>query len=261
MAAAQSLAFDLKGVTCQFGSLLAVDGVSLQIENGERVALIGPSGCGKTTLLRTLNTIRAPDRGAVSVLGNDIADFGTGDLRKLRSRIAFIPQHLGLVPNLSVLQNVILGSGGNRGVWRSLRDLVFPAAADVEEIHKILDRVGIEEKLYSRTDTLSGGQQQRVAIARALFQKPDALLADEPVSSVDPARARDTVKLLCELSEENGFALCVSLHNLELARDFFPRLVGLRKGEVVFDAAPGEIAETELSALFEIESDEIMTDA
>lgn len=254
-------AFELERITCRFGQFTAVDEVSLRIESGEQVALIGPSGSGKTTLLRTLNTIRAPDRGTVSVFGDDVSGYGVRELRKLRSRIAFIPQDLGLVPNLSVLQNVVLGSGGRRGTWRSLRDLVLPAKADVLRIHELLERVGIEEKLYARTDTLSGGQQQRVAIARSLFQQPEALLADEPVSSVDPARARDTVALLVELSREKGFALCVSLHNLELAREYFPRLVGLRRGQVRFDGAPGAIPETEMAALYELEAEEMMKDA
>lgn len=251
-------AFRLSGVTCRFGDLVAVDDVTLQVETGERVGLIGPSGSGKTTLLRMLNTIRAPDRGAVSVFGEDVSGFGARALRRLRTRIAFIPQDLGLVPNLSVLQNVILGSGGNRGVFGSIRDLLFPAKSDVLEIHEILERVGIEEKLYSRTDKLSGGQQQRVAIARALFQKPKALLADEPVSSVDPARARDTMQLLSRLSEEEGFTLCVSIHNLELAREFFPRLIGLRGGKVMFDGDPDSLDESQVTSLFDLSAEEMV---
>ncbi|MCL4112226.1 UNVERIFIED_CONTAM: hypothetical protein GTU68_016518 [Idotea baltica] len=254
-------AFQLENITCRFGELAAVDDVFLEIADGERVALIGPSGSGKTTLLRALNTMRAPESGNVSVFGDSVTNFRAKDLRKLRSRIAFIPQHLGLVPNISVLQNVVLGRGGKRSTLRSLRDMIFPSKSDVLEIHEILDRVGIEEKLYDRTDRLSGGQQQRVAIARALFQKPEAILADEPVSAVDPARARDTVQLLSTLSEEENFTLVVSLHNLELARDFFPRLVGLRSGKVVVDAAPETIPESEMTALYELTESEMMTDA
>lgn len=254
-------AFQLEKITCHFGDLAAVDDVSLEISDGERVALIGPSGSGKTTLLRTLNTMRAPESGTVSVFGDPVTNFGAKDLRKLRSRIAFIPQHLGLVPNISVLQNVILGRGGKRSTLRSLRDMIFPSKSDVLEIHEILDRVGIEEKLYARTDQLSGGQQQRVAIARALFQKPEAILADEPVSAVDPARARDTVQLLSTLSKEENFTLVVSLHNLELAREFFPRLVGLRSGKIVVDAAPETIPESDMKALYELTESEMMTDA
>jgi len=254
-------AFELQDVTCRFGPLAAVDGVSFSVKKGERLALIGPSGSGKTTLLRLLNTMRAPDEGRVEVFGAEVSAMGVGELRRLRSRIATIPQHLGLVPNLTVLQNVVMGRGGERGTWRSVRDLVAPVKADRIAVHEILDRVGIEEKLYAGASTLSGGQQQRVAIARALFQDPEVLLADEPVSSVDPARARDTVRLLCELSEERGFTLCLSLHHLELAREFLPRLVGLRSGRVTFDGAPGSIDEAEMESLYHLGEDEMMADA
>ncbi len=256
-----SAAFQLDGVTCRFGTLVAVDEVSLVIGSGEQAALIGPSGSGKTTLLRVMNTMRAPDEGALSVYGQNVENLDGTSLRQLRSGIATIPQHLGLVPNLTALQNVILGRGGKRGTFRSIRDLILPSRRDVLEIHEILERVGIEEKLYSRVSELSGGQQQRVAIARALYQRPKALLADEPVSSVDPARARDTVKLLVQLSAEIGFTLCVSIHDVDLANEFFPRLIGLRSGNVVFDASPGEVEESQLTALYELGDHEMMQDA
>ncbi len=254
-------AFQLEDVTCRFGSLAAVDQVTLSIEEGEQVAFIGPSGSGKTTLIRLLNTMIRQDEGILSVFGENVSGFSNRGLREFRAQVATIPQHLGLVPNLTSLQNVILGKGGSRGTWRSVRDLLVPASADQVAIHEILDRVGIEEKLYQRVSRLSGGQQQRVAIARALFQEPRALLADEPVSSVDPARARDSVKLLTELSKERGFTLGVSLHHLELAREFFPRLVGMRNGKVVFDGAPDSLDETELKALYDLSDEEMMEDA
>jgi len=253
--------FDCIGVTCRFGSLVAVDQVSLTIETGEQLALIGPSGSGKTTLLRVLNTMRAPDEGTLSVFGAPIEGNDSRELRRLRSRIATIPQHLGLVPNLSVIQNVILGRGGRRGTARSLRDILFPSRSDTLAIHEILERVGIEEKLYQRTAQLSGGQQQRVAIARALFQEPEVLLADEPVSAVDPARARDTVKLLVELAKERAFTLCLSLHHLELALEFLPRLVGMRHGAVVLDGSPDSLDEGELADLYRLDQAEMMADA
>ncbi|MGB0242045.1 MAG: phosphonate ABC transporter ATP-binding protein [Verrucomicrobiales bacterium] len=254
-------AFQLENVTLRFGSLAAVDNVSLSIEPGEQVAFIGPSGSGKTTLIRLLNTMRRQDEGSLSVFGENVSEFSDRRLRELRSLVATIPQHLGLVLNLTSLQNVILGKGGSRGTLRSIRDLIFPAHDDQLAVHEILDRVGIEEKLFERISNLSGGQQQRVAIARALFQEPKALLADEPVSSVDPARARDTVKLLTELSKERGFTLGVSLHHLELAREFFPRLVGMRNGKVVFDGAPESLSEEDLEALYELSDEEMMEDA
>jgi phosphonate transport system ATP-binding protein len=256
-----SSAFRLQDVSCRFGGLHAVDGVSFEIRKGDQVALIGPSGSGKTSLIRMLNTMRAPDGGSLMVFGDEVSDFRPRELRRLRSTLATIPQHLGLVPNLTAVQNIILGQGGRRGALRSLRDLLFPSRSDVLEIYEILDRVGIEEKLYSRVSQLSGGQQQRVAIARALFQHPAVLLADEPVSSVDPARARDTVKLLCELSAEQGFTLCVSLHDLSLAKEFFPRLLGMRHGKIVFDGPPEELSGADQNALYDLSDEEMMRDA
>jgi phosphonate transport system ATP-binding protein len=254
-------AFRLDNVTRRYGALRAVDGVSFEIKRGEQVALIGPSGSGKTTLIRLLNTMLSPDEGAIRVFDFDLSTGDAREMRRLRTTLATIPQHLGLVPNLTAIQNVILGQGGRRGTLRSLRDLLAPSRADAMEIHTILDRVGIEEKLYTRVARLSGGQQQRVAIARAIFQHPAALLADEPVSSVDPARARDTVKLLGELSAEHGFTLCVSLHDLALAREFFPRLIGMRKGRIVFDGAPDELSEEDQRALYDLSDEEMMVDA
>lgn len=256
-----SPSIQLEKATCRFGDLVAVDGVSFSVESGERVAFIGPSGSGKTTLIRLINSMRIPDEGSVSVLGEEVRQLSVRELRGLRSRVATIPQHLGLVENLTAIQNVILGKGGKRGTARSLRDLLFPSRKDQEAIHALLDRVGIEDKLFTRVSQLSGGQRQRVAIARALFQEPDVILADEPVSAVDPARARDTVDLLCSLSKEDGFTLCVSLHHIELAKEFFPRMIGLRSGKVVLDGAPGELQESELTRLYELSNEEMMIDA
>ncbi|MEM7699090.1 MAG: phosphonate ABC transporter ATP-binding protein [Verrucomicrobiota bacterium] len=254
-------AFEIDTATRAFAKLHAVDAVSLTIQSGEQVAFIGPSGSGKTTLLRLLNAQLAPTSGRVSALGEPLAGLGVKPLRQLRSRIATIPQHLGLVESLTAVQNIVLGRGGQRGAWRSLRDLLFTSRDDLATIHELLDRVGIEEKLFTRVARLSGGQRQRVAIARALFQNPEAILADEPVSAVDPARARDTVQLLTELSSELGFTLVVSLHHLELAREFFPRLVGLRAGRVVFDGKPEQIDEADLSELYQLSDEEMMRDA
>jgi phosphonate transport system ATP-binding protein len=127
-------------------------------------------------------------------------------------------------------------------------------------VYELLERVGIPEKLFERTDRLSGGQQQRVALARALFQKPVALIADEPVSSVDPARARDTIELLTRISREEGLTLCMSLHNFELAREHLPRLFGLRDGKVVFDRASGEIGDEQFDMLYTLEKNEMWRD-
>jgi len=250
--------FQLDAASVSFGTTDALDQVSISIEPGERVAIVGPSGGGKTTFLRLLNGIVRPTAGNVTTFGERLDSIRPRKLREVRSRIGFIHQHLALVPNLRVVQNVISGKLGRRNLFRSLRDFLFPAGGDLEKIHAILERVGIAEKLYQRTDRLSGGQQQRVAIARALFQEPLALLADEPVSSVDPARAHDTISLLKELSKEDGLTLCVSLHNLELAREFFPRIIGLRGGKVVFDGAPDSLDEELVTGLFQLDKSDRM---
>jgi len=227
--------FVLDDVRVAYGSCVALDGIDLTIEAGEAVAVVGPSGAGKTTLLGLLNGTVRPDRGTVSVDGGVLHDLSPSELRRVRADIGFIHQDLALVPNVRVLQNVLHGRLGRMSFLGALRAATFPQRRAVAEVYEILHRVGIAEKLYELTHRLSGGQRQRVAIARALYQQPRVLLADEPVSSVDPARARDTVALLMEISRERRLTLCMSLHNVDLAREFFPRLIGLRAGRIVFD--------------------------
>ncbi len=248
----ETLCFQLDSVSLDFGEVKAVNDLSLIVKEGESFALIGPSGGGKTSLLRLFNTTLLPNSGQVHVLGKETSKLSPRELRALRSRIATIPQNLGLVPSLTALQNVLHGKGGQRSTLRSMKDLLHPSAADVEKVYALLDRVGIEEKLYQPVSRLSGGQQQRVAIARALFQEPTVLLADEPVSAVDPARARDLVTLLRELAEEHQLTLCMSLHDVDLAQEFFPRIIGMRQGEAQLDAAPNKISPKDLAGLYQL---------
>ena len=252
--------FDLEGVAVTFGDVRALQGVTLRVAEGEAVGFVGPSGSGKTTLLRLLNgTVRATD-GWVRVDGRALVERSPREIKQLRAQIGFVHQDLGLVPNVRVSQNVLAGRLGHWGMLGSVRRMLVPTKQDLAEVHALLERVGIPDKLFARTDTLSGGQRQRVALARALFQQPKALLADEPVSSVDPARARDTVSLLTSISAEESLTLCMSLHNLDLAREFFPRLVGLRGGRVIFDRASSEIGDAEFHALYDLGDDEMLAD-
>jgi phosphonate transport system ATP-binding protein len=227
--------FVLGDVRVAYGSCVALDGIDLTIDAGEAVAVVGPSGAGKTTLLGLLNGTVRPERGTVAVDGRLLSDLSPTELRRVRADIGFIHQDLALVPNVRVLQNVLHGRLGRMSFMNAVRAATFPPRRAVAEVYEILHRAGIAEKLYEPTHRLSGGERQRVAIARALYQQPRALLADEPVSSVDPARARDTVALLLEISRERRLTLCMSLHNVDLAREFFPRLIGIRAGRIVFD--------------------------
>ena len=245
-------AFQLEGVSARFGATMALADVSLRIRPGEAVALVGPSGAGKTTILRLLNGSLRPTAGRVYVDEEDLGTVGRREMKRLRASIGFIHQDLGLVPSLRVSQNVLAGRLGRQSLPRSLRSMLLPPRAELSRVDALLDRVGIPEKIFERTDRLSGGQRQRVALARALYQGPRALLADEPVSSVDPARARDTVDLLTRISREENLTLCMSIHNLDLAREYFGRLVGLRAGRIVFDRPASEIGDAEFRALYDL---------
>jgi len=250
--------FRLRQATVSFNGTPAVAGIDLDIRPGEAVAIVGPSGAGKTTLLRLLNGTIRPLAGSVEVDGRSLAKLGARAMRGVRAKIGFVHQDLSLVPNLRVAHNVLMGRVGRHGFFGAFGSVFFPRKRALARVHEILERVGIPEKLFARTDTLSGGQQQRVAIARALFQGPEALLADEPVSSVDPARARDTVALLSDISRERGLTLCMSLHNLQLAREFFPRLLGMRGGRVVFDRPAAELADADFAALYDLRDAEML---
>lgn len=229
----------------------ALDGVELSLWPGERVAFLGPSGAGKSTLLRLLNTTVAPCSGSVRFEGREVATLGEGELRAVRRRIGTIYQQYLLVPQLSVLDNVRAGRVGSWGLLRTL----WPVASrtEREEVHALLVRMGIGEKLYERTDRLSGGQQQRVAIARAVYQRPDVLLADEPLAALDPARAEELIELLLSFASE-GITLCLTSHDLDVVRRHFPRVVGLREGRIVFDAKTTEVSREFIDALYGLPS-------
>lgn len=244
----------LKNITKSFQSTKALSGINLSIEQGERIALIGPSGSGKTTLLKLLNAQHISNGGSLKVNNLEVAELSPKQLRKLRSNIAYIPQDLGLVPSLKVYQNVLLGKIGRFHTLSMLRKFLLPSKAELAAVHQVLERVGIPEKLYDTTSTLSGGQQQRVAVARALFQEPHTILADEPVSAVDPARAKSLIELLETISKEHKLTVVMSIHNIHLAKQYFPRVIGLRQGKLKIDSSAP--TEEELAPLFELSNSE-----
>jgi len=243
-------ATSLSKVCVHLGGVARIHAIDLDIQAGERVALVGPSGAGKTTLLRLIGAGLTPHTGTVSTLGENHADLTKSALRKLRSKIGFIHQDHALVLNMRVMGNVLAGRLGQQGFWTSLKSMSFPAAIERQRVLALLDEVGIGDKLYHRVDTLSGGERQRVAIARALYQNPKILLADEPVASVDPERARETMARFQTLADLHQLTLLMSLHDLELARSFFPRLIGIRQGEIVFDGPPQDLTPTIADQIF-----------
>lgn len=243
--------FHLSRATVQFGETFALRDVTLRIDAGERVALVGPSGAGKSTLLALLNGSLQPTAGNVSVLGQDLAALNPRQRRGVQRHIGTVYQQLHLIGNLRVIHNINAGHLGQWSFARAALSLIHPLERTAAQ--RVLQAVGIPEKLDARTDTLSGGQQQRVAIARVLAQNPVAILADEPISSVDPERSREIMDLLRELCQRLNKTLVVSLHAIEFARTHANRIIGLREGRVMFDAAPAQVSLAMLDSLYKIE--------
>nr|MBS1900485.1 phosphonate ABC transporter ATP-binding protein [Actinomycetota bacterium] len=238
----------LSGVTKRFGATTALTGADLEVARGEIVVLLGLSGSGKSTLLRHLDGLETPTSGTVEVLGSAVPTLKGKALRGLRSRVGFIFQQFELVPSLTVLENVLTGSlssvrGPRLGLWGYSRDAKLRALGHLE-------RVGLLERAYQRSDTLSGGQQQRVAIARALMQRPEILLADEPVASLDPESSDQVMALIREIAADQGLTVVCSLHQVDLAISWADRIVGLRHGEVVLNTSTTGLSKAEVMEIY-----------
>lgn len=239
----------IRGLTKEYpGGTRALDGVDLDVAPGEFVVLIGPSGAGKSTLLRCLNGLVLPTSGTVSVDGESVVGASGDRLRLIRARIGFVFQQFNLLRRLTALENVLVGRLAHVSEWRSVLGW-FPLA-DVAKARGVLNRVGLGELADRRVDTLSGGQQQRVAIARALVQEPRVLLADEPMSSLDPALAQTVMEFLQRINREDGITVITSLHVLELARAYGRRIVGIRAGHIVHDGPPESLTGAAAARIF-----------
>lgn len=226
--------------------------ITLQLSRGEKVAFIGPSGAGKTTLLKILSGAIPPSEGKLLMDHCPLYPPEKTPLQMIKSQVAFIHQDFGLTPNLSVLQNVVCGRLGKTGFWRGLRSVLVPTKSETEKVYRLLKHLGIADTLFKPAAQLSGGEYQRVAIGRALYQNPKILFADEPVSNLDPARAQALLKQLTMMCQTRDLTLCVSLHNLDFAKRYFDRLIGLRDGAIVFDTSPAELSAKDISGLYAI---------
>ncbi|MDE0615018.1 MAG: phosphonate ABC transporter ATP-binding protein [bacterium] len=216
------------------GSVTALDKVSITVPTGQLLVIIGLSGAGKSTLLRHLNGLYLPTDGSVEVLGQDVPALTRPELRHLRRDIGFVFQQFNIVGRITCIENVLSGALGRiRGP--RIGAMMYPKSLRVEAFEQ-LDRVGLADRAWQRTDTLSGGQQQRVAIARSLMQKPKIVLADEPVASLDPEISGQVMNLLVQCCIEDNITVICSLHQVELALGWTDRLIGLRDGKVVMDA-------------------------
>jgi phosphonate transport system ATP-binding protein len=229
----------LENLIKRYGVKVALNDVSLQVGEGEVIALIGPSGAGKSTLIRCINRLVEPSSGRIHLGESELSNLSSGGLRRARRHIGMIFQEFALVERLTVMENVLSGRLGYVGFWRSWFRR-FPQR-DIDLAFSLLDRVGLSDFVDQRADQLSGGQRQRVGIARALMQEPDLLLVDEPTASLDPKTARQIMRLILELCTERNLTAVINIHDVPLAKLFVPRIVGLKDGVVVFDGAPDEL--------------------
>lgn len=238
--------FEINEISKIYEKKVALSSISLKIKRGEMVALIGPSGSGKTTLLNILATVLKTDGGSILLDGIEIDKYK--GVKALAEKIGIIHQQFDLVDSLPVIHNILAGRLRDWGFFKSVISLIFPQ--DKELVIEALDRVGLKDKMYERTSNLSGGEQQRVAMARLLVQSPEVILADEPVSSLDPARAEDILCALTKIAKEEGQTLIASLHSVEYARKYFTRVIALRHGKIYFDLPVEKITEEALKELY-----------
>lgn len=237
----------LHDISVRFGAAVALHPTSLTFHRGQFTVLLGASGAGKSTLLRCINRMQEPTAGTIDV--NALGSLADNKLlRTHRRQTGMIFQQHQLIGRQSVLQNVLMGRIGYHSTLRSL----FPLSKDDHSIAlQSLDRVGLLDKALSRVDQLSGGQQQRVGIARAIAQQPRLILADEPVASLDPATANKVLALLHQICKEDGISAVISLHQVDLAKRYADRIVGLAHGRLVFDAAPDALTPAHVTELYE----------
>ena len=227
---------------------VALAGFDLTVQAGELVVVLGGNGSGKTTLLRCVTRMLAPSAGEIWLDDTNLAGLSGERLRQARLPLAMVWQQANLVRRRSVLANVASGSlGRHGGWWTALGGL---PAEELRAAYGHLDEVGLAELASQRAGTLSGGQAQRVAIARALAQRPQMLLADEPVASLDPEAADEIMRLLRRLAAEENLAVLCVLHQVELAYDFADRIVGVRDGRIVFDLASGDLPRDAVRQLY-----------
>lgn len=230
------------------GSAPAVRGLELQVAAGEQVAIIGPSGAGKTTLLQLLACALPPSAGALSLDGESPWHLPRAQLQRLRGRLFLAPQVPPLPPRQRVVTAVLAGRLPAMGTWQSLRSLFYPV--DIPAAHAALDRFDLADKLFERVDRLSGGERQRVGLARALLSPASLWLIDEPLSALDPTRARQAIDTLLNAARERGATLVTTLHQVDVALSHYPRIVGLRDGAIAFDLPAAQVGRERLAALY-----------
>ena len=227
---------------------VALRDVSFSVEKGEFVVILGKSGSGKSTLMRCINRLVEPSSGKVFFDEEEVTGASPKRLRKLRKKIGMIFQQYNLISRYSVQLNTLMGRLASTLSITSMMN--YFSDEDVVHSRQVLDRLSLSDKYFHRSEELSGGQQQRVGLARALMQEPELILADEPVSSLDPASSRQIMELLAEFNEKDGVTILCNLHLPALAQEFGSRILVLSEGQIVYDGPAGNLSEVELNSLY-----------
>lgn len=237
-----------KNLYLGYGHKQVIKGIDLTIKRGEFVSIIGPSGAGKSTLLMALNGTVSVLGGRLEVLGEDLGNISPHTLKQLRTRVGVIFQCCNLVPRLSVFDNIASGMLQRKSTLASA--VKYYTSEQYAEIYQYMKTYGIEEQALQRCDRLSGGQKQRVAIARATAQQPQVILADEPISALDPVSARTVMETLQHANEKFGITVIANLHQLDYAREFSQRMIGIKDGEIVYDGSPQQITQAQVERIY-----------
>jgi phosphonate transport system ATP-binding protein len=235
-----------------------LQGLDLHIASGEQVAVIGPSGAGKTTLLQVLACALKPTSGMLVLGEQQPWQMPRGELQRLRGRLFLAPQVPPLPPRQRVVTSVLAGRLPAMGLLASVRSLFYPS--DIPAAYEALERFDLSEKLFERVDRLSGGERQRVGLARALLAPAGLWLVDEPLSALDPARARQAMATLLAGARERGLTLVATLHQVDMALAHFPRIIGLRDGALAFDLPAAEVTRERLARLYDQHEHELRSD-
>ncbi|MGO3197168.1 phosphonate ABC transporter ATP-binding protein [Vagococcus salmoninarum] len=227
---------------------IALEDVNLEIEQGEFVAIIGLSGAGKSTLIRCINRMHDIDEGTLLVNGTDVNSLKGKEIREFRKKIGMIFQSFNLITRATVLKNVMISSVPELSWWRRLLG-IFPKEAKIIGL-EALDNVGILDKAFTRIDQLSGGQQQRVALARTLARHPEIILADEPVAALDPVTAKVVMDDFKRINQELNISVLINIHHVDLALEYADRVIGIRKGKIVYDGLSENVTQAVLDDIY-----------
>lgn len=239
----------------QYAKKEVLKGIDVEIKEGEFVVIIGPSGAGKSTFIRCINRMVDPSQGAVEFSGIDIAKLKGKALRKSRSHIGMIFQHYNLIGRTNVIKNVLHGRLGHHSLFKTMTGRY--SYDEKVEAYSLLQKVGLGEHIYKKANALSGGQMQRVGICRAMMQDPKLLLADEPIASLDPKSAKVIMDQIHGLVTERNIACIMNLHQVQIAKDYATRIIGIKDGQVVYDGTPVALTEEIVANIYEGKTEEM----